>query len=557
MRSRRRHAWLVLFLALLGSLLLHLPIYEGLGRLAQYFRELDATAALSGPVEVEFSPPSPDAEVEPAVETGLTDEAEAELPSEELPSEEIVAPKPKERELQTPAEAKPKPEEHAKVVLPAEPQAITPPPESIERQAIQQQSTDPSVAPPDSSRFIAEENSRVEEESVASVRNHVRDDPEVSVSAPSESPAEELGAGEESLVAEMRNREGSEEDEVMREQSEARAQQASTPPVEATPRVAGQAPVEASRASEARESIQVSDGVGSFQVVVPRHASKARRERAGRASRAGQQGAPGLAPREMSWATFERALGERALSEERQAFLQERRSKQRGSNHDRRWRQFRAAIENYVPDVRTGNQTALNAAASPFAEYIAAVHRKLHRSFADRFLPSLPTYSSSPFSDTTLMAKMEIILNRNGSVHRVGVVRTSGFLPYDFGTFNAIMRAEPYPAAPESILSGDGRVYLHWAFYRNERQCGTFNAQPYILPNPPSSAPRRSPSLRDTPAQGGVIPSSAQPTWGDTPTKSDPKPAPEESEVPSRPPAKPSEQPDPPRALPGHRPQMG
>jgi hypothetical protein len=31
------------------------------------------------------------------------------------------------------------------------------------------------------------------------------------------------------------------------------------------------------------------------------------------------------------------------------------------------------------------------------------------------------------------------------------------------------------------IRSPDGRAYVHWGFYRNNRQCGTFNATPFIL----------------------------------------------------------------------------
>ena len=76
------------------------------------------------------------------------------------------------------------------------------------------------------------------------------------------------------------------------------------------------------------------------------------------------------------------------------------------------------------------------------------------------------------------------------------MVRSSGFEPFDFGAFNAVMRAQPYPPAPDPILSGDSRAYVHWGFYRNERQCGTFNARPYILPNP-SGAPTRRPGPMD------------------------------------------------------------
>ena len=49
------------------------------------------------------------------------------------------------------------------------------------------------------------------------------------------------------------------------------------------------------------------------------------------------------------------------------------------------------------------------------------------------------------------------------------------------------------PSAPALVATTpwreDGRVYVHWDFYNNERQCGTFNAEPYILPMPERKAP--------------------------------------------------------------------
>jgi hypothetical protein len=79
----------------------------------------------------------------------------------------------------------------------------------------------------------------------------------------------------------------------------------------------------------------------------------------------------------------------------------------------------------------------------------------------------------------------------------------------DAAAIDTVFRSAPHPHPPHEIVSGDGRTYLHWAFYRNHRQCGTFNAEPYILPNPPSMprdegigpalptpSPRRPPATR-------------------------------------------------------------
>jgi TonB family protein len=128
-----------------------------------------------------------------------------------------------------------------------------------------------------------------------------------------------------------------------------------------------------------------------------------------------------------------------------------------------------------------------------------------------RFLPSLPVVGGA-FADPNLVTRLEIIVNHDGSLHEVGVVRTSGFTPFDYGAWNAVTRAAPFPEPPKRILSGDGRVYMRWDFYSNERQCGTFNAEPYILPNP-GGDPKKPGPMHDRgtiPPDGklGVVPSS-------------------------------------------------
>ncbi len=278
----------------------------------------------------------------------------------------------------------------------------------------------------------------------------------------------------------------------------------------------------------ADETITITDAAGTFSVRRPSGAGQ------GGGARSKGRG-PGS---KLAWSQYEGAVGSDKLEEDRRAYLAERKSSQRGISREKTWNEFRAAIENYAPGVRPGTTTALNAAASPFAAYIAAVHRRIHPEFADRFLRTLPI--GSPYQDQSLVTKLEIVLNQDGSVHRVGVVRSSGLLPFDFGAFNSVLRGQPYPPAPSSILSGDGRVYFHWGFYRSPRQCGTFNAEPYIVPNPRGTPGRKS-GLTDAPDWETVVPADARPTWKtreeEERENDEPKRPPEKS-----PPAQPREQ---------------
>jgi len=340
-----------------------------------------------------------------------------------------------------------------------------------QQQSITQESPNPPEEAPDDARFLAEQNRVVEEETVARSRSMVRDDEDPQAAAPSAEPEPETGNASTEQVAELEDEQGSDERLAMTEQAEsaqeAREEQAAVaavPPSQVQP-----------EGEQGDNETVINDGFGTLRL--PSAPSTENRHPSANRASAGVLEQPG-------WSALEGIVGREALEEEREVHAAQQRSRTRGAAREQRWREFRAAIENFTPTVRPGNQTALNAAASPFAAYLAAVHRRIHRQFAHRFLQGLPTWSTSPFSDSTLMTRLEIVFNQAGTIHEIGVVRSSGFEPFDLGAFNAVMRAQPYPRAPDSILSGDGRVYVHWGFYRSHRQCGTFNARPYIIPHP-------------------------------------------------------------------------
>jgi hypothetical protein len=513
-RRRYREPIAIAFtIALIASLSVHLPVYDVLGNLADRFKAEAEEARKSrkyDPVEVDFEVP----------DTGKSQRARKKAARERQKQEA--------RQKRVAQQARQQPQV-------ATPQQRKPPPQRPNSpQAVQQHSTNPDVEP-DDPRFIAEQNNRVEEESVARVRNMIRDDqmPSPGRQQARSNTLEEAGNASEQRVAEMRNKEGSDARKATPDEAKRQRPDRS---IEADPikakRVASQSPAgkradaSGDRASqEASETITITDPAGTFSIRRPSNASQG-----------GGQRVKGRGPgSQLAWSQFEAAVGSDKLEQDRRAYLAEQKSSQRGISREKSWNEFRAAIENYVPGVKPGATTALNAAASPFATYIAAVHRRIHQEFADRFLRTLPI--GSPYQDPTLMTKLEIVLNRDGSVHRVGIVRSSGLLPFDFGAFNSVLRAQPYPPAPSSILSGDGRVYFHWGFYRNQRQCGTFNAEPYILPNPRGG---RGGGLTDEPDWDTVVPSGATPTWRTRGEESREEPEPKKAPKKS-PPAQPRE----------------
>jgi TonB family protein len=147
---------------------------------------------------------------------------------------------------------------------------------------------------------------------------------------------------------------------------------------------------------------------------------------------------------------------------------------------------MRSSIENFVFDVKPGNQAELGTRASPFAAYITQMHRQIHKLFTFGFLADIDGKSSanSPYNDMNMWTQLEIVLKGDGSVDKVGIVRSSGVLAFDVAAIDSVMSAAPFPTPPSVIKSANGKVYLDWQFHRDDRACGTFGVDPHILTTP-------------------------------------------------------------------------
>jgi TonB family protein len=201
-------------------------------------------------------------------------------------------------------------------------------------------------------------------------------------------------------------------------------------------------------------------------------------------------------------------VGQDTLRKEREADGERRRSEHRGSWQASNFERWRNAIENYVSSVKPGNQTALNTAAAPFATYLVQIHNRIHPIFADSFLGSLDSLPKEhPLNNQRLVTKLEIVLTKEGRIVKMGIVKPSGMTMFDVAALDSVQRASPFGPAPSAILSGDGYVYLHWEFHRDEvYACTTMNAFPFKLNNappatPPGNTPPNTPPTPERPTQ--------------------------------------------------------
>ncbi len=525
---------LVLIAAVVVSLGLHLNAYVGLGALGALLGGRTSSRPMEVSIDVvelgEPSTPSDAMESASSLERPPEPGVALPPPPDEPPAprarREDPSPTPARTEAPRPRPAPASPPPVAPAPTPPPP-ATPPPPD--DRRSIVQRSEDPDVENPDA-RFLADQARVVEEESVANLRSTLRDDADPqAASAQADDSSTLEGNDSERESADLREVEGDDrrrvtEREATRrppheraasvsespsDQGSATSSRGESPSPEGTPS-RGEAGGRLARGggAPAGHDVLVTDRLGSYVVRVPpdttgvgvgegggarvegtgRDASGLGRlagrsgERGGGRERAsgGGHGGPQLG---LSYADFEAVYGEEELRREREARLEERRSRSPGARRAAEWSAFRAAIENYVPEVRPGNQTALNAAASPFATFLSDMHRRIHREFADRYIASLGPDAPEGLNDPSLRTTLEIAVNEDGSLYRVGIVGTSGNTLYDFGAFSSVWRAQPFPRPPGIILSGDGHAWLHWHFDRGPRHCGTWNAEPYLLAN--------------------------------------------------------------------------
>lgn len=478
----KRPETLLMLMAILASLGAHMPPYISLGALADYFKAHPPMKAAAPPVEVSFevNAPSEPKEEDPEPEQPAPEEPKKKPKKAIKPPEKLAKLEPEKKKKPEPEPPKPELKVSEVTVQPPPP---PPPPPALERkQSVTQKSEDPNVEPPPDAKFLAEESRRVEEETVAMLRDQNHDDPQPNAAAPQAAGAEEPGDAKDDQRGEQKGADKPEPAEPGPQKPALAMREPSAPPP--PPDTARPSPTRPAQPTQApapaiAPGTVIQDPLGSF-VLAPANPSQ-RSQGSQRAVSATDAARANPANLKVSWRAFEDTFGAEQLEKDRMPPG----AKRRGAGREKKWAEFRAAIENYITGVKPGNTTALNAAADPFAAYLAAFHRNLHMEFAHEFLASLPLVGELGSAD--LVTKVEIVVNPDGTLDRVGIVKTSGNTMYDFGAFNAVQRGAPYPPPPEKIRSPDGRAYFHWALHRNESQCGTWNAEPYILRDPPRS----------------------------------------------------------------------
>lgn len=409
------------------------------------------------------------------VELSFSPENQADLP-EELPPLEPAPPRAPKVAALPPAPAPEEPPPPDEVEAPPPELPPPPPPPALHRKVVDLDH-DRDVEPPPDARYLAQKNNRAEVETRATDTNLERDQKGDPSSSPSDSREPDPGDGERKVAR-------------LDEQRSARGRRAPESPPEHE--------VEAARGGqdEARSVLAMRRAARRAHELSPETADSSLRrdpdglrplpEDALRASR-DLRAARGDAARprlRLSSRDYEYLFGDDAEAAER---LAQREQSRRPGRFTQRMGRILSAVENFIPEVRPGNQTALNTRAAPFAAFITAVHRQIHEHWAFGFLDDLDRKKErTPFDDPSLVTKLEIVLDGAGGIAKIGVIGTSGVMAYDAAAIDVVYAAGPFPKPPPEIRSRNGKVYFHWQFHRNERACGTAGAEYFILDNPPA-----------------------------------------------------------------------
>jgi hypothetical protein len=516
-----------------------------------YVKASNTTVELA--LQDEATPPEPEPEPEaaPKPETDEqvkpTKDEDAQLePEKKLEPKDKEKPKPEPEKKPEPVEKKKPEEEPKKEEVPAKPVAAQ---ELVNKKAIsvRQHVEDEKQPENKDAEFLAEHNNKVSEQSQARITSNDQDDAKPTPGASPSSAGEQPGDSNQTKIAQSEDRPGEEARAPSDDPAPLRPKTSDVQPNSGAPAAvakahtapaqpgvttgsekASQGPTAAAASpgsrgqAEQREQLAAPDLLNSpngstaaaqaqaAQAEQKAQQARARRELPRRKIRGYEDmlglGASGTTASgvnlNLTPGLARDAIGMDQLSRERLADGARRRSQHLGSWKAAGIERWRSAIENYVPSVKPGNQTALNTARAPFAAYLALIHNRLHPIFADWYLASLDSLpASDPINNPELSTNLEIILDpEEGRIVKMGVTKHSGITRFDVAALDSVSRAAPFGTPPHEIVSPDGKVYLHWEFHRFPGiACTTQNARPFILRAQPTTAPPGIPPAEPVP----------------------------------------------------------
>jgi TonB family protein len=470
---------------------------------AQRAEEVDV--AFQAADQTELPPDLPP--IEPSPEKLEPEAKKAPKPDKKRP-ELVKVPKP-EAQKKPELAKKEKPEKpEPEVVAPPMPPMPPPPPERKGHEKMVDLDNDKDVPPPPDAKFLAQKNNRVDVETRAEDTNMVKAQKgQGEASSKSERDDKQVG-GDKAKVAQLeeeKSKLGRSAPEVTPHQNPELSQPKDQPEHRDRSLLALRDPTPKQHELTPETADLSLPHAADGEMPLPSHAARGTKSDPSHLDNAKRVKLAFTAK------DYEYLFGADAAAERKLA--QQTRSTRQGK-FQKRLARVQSAVENFIPEVKPGNQTALNTRAAPFAAYLARMHRSIHELWGFGQLEEWDEKpGSSPYNNRNLVTELEFVLNSDGTIDKVGVARSSGLLEYDVAAVDVAYTAGPFPDPPREIRSANGKIYVHWHFFRDERQCATSGADPYILENASAGADKT--TALDLPrprSAGGAAPGGSAPT---------------------------------------------
>ena len=122
--------------------------------------------------------------------------------------------------------------------------------------------------------------------------------------------------------------------------------------------------------------------------------------------------------------------------------------------------------------ARAGEEPAVQGEESALP-YLRALHAKVHRLWADNFLTMAAAQLPKDHAINVLSREvnLDVVISAAGKLIDVRVAKSSGSAEFDSSAVDVVKASAPFDAAPEDVLSDDGKVRLRWTLARDDRRC--------------------------------------------------------------------------------------
>jgi len=127
--------------------------------------------------------------------------------------------------------------------------------------------------------------------------------------------------------------------------------------------------------------------------------------------------------------------------------------------------------DDYLPDVKSGTETALNTREFKYYSYFERIKDRLRMFWEPELKERVQRlyHRGVNLPDSDVITKLAITLNKNGEISKISIIKNSGFSDLDEAAIKAFERASPFPNPPTGMIEKDGAVHLTWSFVLETR----------------------------------------------------------------------------------------